>query len=275
MKAPFILLYDNDCPFCTWYTNVFIRMHLLTENGRVSFTQFHQTPDIKLDSQLAQNKIACINPTTHEITYGIDSLLLLLGQRFKWIERVGKWTIIHFLLEGLYALISFNRKIIAPTRKKSIDCSCEPGKSTFWRTSFILVLSILTSFMVNAFFNRFLVAYLVPAPVNDFLLLLLQLGIQALSFKLLKQRNLYDYLGHVAFVSFLGSLFLFALQWTLLLIGRFGIDCSLLATSGYGMVLLWMFLEHKRRLQLREWHWVLSISWILFRCLIYPLVFHS
>ncbi|AEA42031.1 hypothetical protein [Fluviicola taffensis] len=273
MKADLTLLYDEDCPLCRWYTKIFVKYNLLPANGRISYAVYVNEHPKVVDSELAQTKIACINEDTHEVKYGIDSLLLILGQRFRFIKLIGNFKPIHGLLQLLYLFISYNRKIIAPSKKKDLNCSCEPAKSFFWRIAFIAIISWITHVNVTFYFHHFFSNYLIQNPVSDLILLVGQIVFQWIAFLLFKQENSYDYLGHLAFTSFLGSLVLLFFGLGLQLLANIGVQTDFLAISCYGITFCFMFIEHKRRISLKEWSSKLSMSWILFRVLIYPLVF--
>lgn len=273
MKANLTLLYDEDCPLCRWYTKLFVKYNLLPPNGRISYVIYANEHPNVVDSAIAQTKIACINQDTHEVKYGIDSLLLILGQRFRFIQLIGNFKPIHFLLQLLYLFISYNRKIIAPSPKKELNCSCEPAKSIFWRIIFIVIISLITHVNVTFYFHHFLSNYLLENPMSDLILLISQIGFQWIAFLLFKEENSYDYLGHLAFTSFLGSLVLLFFGFGMQLLANIGIETNFLAIVCYGITFSFLFLEHKRRITLKEWTWKLSLSWILFRALIYPLIF--
>lgn len=273
METNLSLLYDKDCPLCRWYTALFVKYGLLPENGRIAYTDYVKNHPGVVDSEVAQTKIACVNNNTREVNYGIDSLLLILGQRFKFIQWAGKLKPVYFSLQLLYLFISYNRKIVAPGPQKSIDCACEPAKSVFWRITFIIVIGWLTYLNVDWYFGKFLTEHLILYPANDLILLLAQLTFQWLAFSTFGQKNSYDYLGHLAFTSFLGSLLLLFFGLVLLLLDLTGVSTGFLALVCYGITIAFLFFEHKRRVQLKGWTWKLSISWVLFRLIIYPFVF--
>ena len=58
------LIYDTDCPFCSWYTALFIRTGFLSSNGRIPYSEAIQHPDFHFNHDKAKNKIALLNPTT-------------------------------------------------------------------------------------------------------------------------------------------------------------------------------------------------------------------
>lgn len=275
MKANYTLLYDEACPLCKWYTGLFLKYGLLNEKGRMAYQQINTAVFPMVDLEKAKDKIACIDQTTGKVVYGIDSLLTIIGQRFPWIQKIGSWKIIHFLLSLLYNFISYNRKIIANSKKNSIECACDPSKNYPYRIAFLILISLATWAIVDTFFTRYLAEFLIKKPVNDGVLLIAQLAFQLIAFQLLRQKNSYDYLAHVAFVSFLGALLLWFTTIGLNLLNHFQLDTSLLAPVCYGIVILFMFMEHKKRLERNNWTAWLSVTWVLFRIGIYFLVFKA
>lgn len=268
------LLYDEDCPLCRWYTRIFVKYGIIEQSGRISYNEYVAAHPNVVDTNIAQTKIACLNQQTNQVLYGIDGLVAILGNRFAMVRILGNFKPINWLLKLLYLLFSYNRRIFAPVRKRNIECvACEPAKSITWRIIFISLMSYMTYLIVHWYFKSFLADYLVLNPVNDIFLLLAQLGFQWLAFTVLGQENSYDYLGHLAFTSFLGSLALLVFGIGLKLLSFTGIQINFLAVVCYGTTVAFMFFEHKRRITLKQWTWKLSLSWILFRICIYPLVF--
>lgn len=275
MKANYTILYDEACPLCQWYTGLFLKYGLLNEKGRMAYQQLNTVDYPMVDLDKAKDKIACIEQTTGKVVYGIDSLLTILGQRFPLIQKIGSWKIIHFLLSVLYNFISYNRKIIANSKKNTVECACDPSKNYPYRIAFVLLISLATWSMVQTFITGYLAEFLIEKPVNDGILLIAQLAFQLFAFQLLRQKNSYDYLAHLAFVSFLGALLLGVATIGLGMLHYYEFDTSLLAPVAYGAVILFMFLEHKKRLERNNWSAWLSVTWIVFRMSIYFLVFQS
>jgi hypothetical protein len=88
-----------------------------------------------------------------------------------------------------------------------------------------------------------------------------------------KEKNSYDYLGQIAFVSFLGAVILGFCGMGLSVLQHFEINISMLQPFCYGMVFAWMFMEHRRRILISEMDWRLSYTWVLIRLIMYPLAF--
>lgn len=268
-----VLIYDKDCPFCKWYTGMFVRTGLLAESGRKPYNEAIDDSSLLFDPLISRNKIALVDRRSGEVYYGIDSLLAVLGNRFRWIEVIGKFPPVHFALALLYSFVSYNRKVIAPSRCNGA-CDCTPDRSYFWRIAFIIACGFLVNTATGLYFSIHLSQYFIGDPFyTDIIFFASQIAFQYMVFKLLKQRNFYDYAGQVSFVSALGALLLLFFHFGLNILHSMGIQTEMLAPFCYGMVYLFMLYEHTRRIKLLELSGWLSISWILFRFCIYPFAF--
>lgn len=268
-----ILIYDKHCPLCVWYTGQFVRYNLLKENERLPFHEAVNRVDLKFDIENAQNKIAFIQVESGKVIYGVDSLLSILGKRFPWIEWVGNLPVIHSLLTFLYAFISYNRKVIIPVSCDVIG-TCSPSKNWFWRISFILMIGLFLNFSVTHYFTGHLGNHFIGNPMyGDLFYFFGQFLFQGLVFWGLKQRNFYDYIGHVAFVSFLGALLLGFFDIGLMIFKVTGFQTELLVGVCYGIVYLFMVYEHAKRSKLLGFSFLLTLSWIVYRLLLFPIAF--
>ncbi len=268
-----ILIYDQDCPLCVWYTKQFLNWGILNEKERVPYFEAIQRTDLAFDQELSQNKIAYVTATGKTTLYGIDSLLAVLGNKWKWIEITGKMPVIYQLLQVLYVFISYNRKVIAPVNCNT-SFTCNPSKNWMWRISFIALIALFLNFSVTHYFTTHLQAfYIANKTYGDLLFFLGQFVFQGVVFYLLNERNFYDYAGQIAFVSFLGALLLGIFDIGLLLFQSFGFETELLVGVCYGIVYLFMVYEHTRRLKILGFSKWLTLSWIAYRLLIYPIAF--
>lgn len=268
-----VLVYDKDCPFCRWYTGMFVKTGLLSEKGRVPYHEALDDVSLVFDPVLSRNKIALVDWKSGNVKYGIDSLLAVLGHRFRWIETIGKFPPVHFLLTLLYNFISYNRKVIAPSRCDG-TCNCAPDKSYFWRISFIVFCGWIVNIATGMYFGTHLQKFFIADPFyTDLIFFAAQIVFQFLVFKVLKQQNFYDYAGQLAFISLLGAFLLFFFHFGLNFLAGIGIQTEMLAPFCYGMVYLFMLYEHIKRLKILQISGWLSISWIFFRFCIYPFAF--
>jgi predicted DCC family thiol-disulfide oxidoreductase YuxK len=267
------LLYDVDCPLCKWYTNLFLQYNFLDKEGRMPFSEAEK--HFTFDKELAKNKIALVNRTTGEVTYGIDSLIKVLGNNFPFILWLMKIRPLHWLLDKLYSFISYNRKIVIPSNTCN-SFACTPSKSWLWRILFILFCMFIVSIIVTPYFTTHLAAYFIGGVhYSDAVVFAGQLVFQTIMCIALNEKNIYDYLGHVSFVSFLGALLLLFFSIGLHIFAYFNINVQMLQPFCYGVVFCCMFFDHKRRLEVAGLNKWLTLTWIVFRLCMYPFVFKT
>jgi len=176
-------------------------------------------------------------------------------------------------MENFYMLVSMNRKIIIPVNCEKAG-SCSPSRSWFWRWFFIVLCALAVNGLVGNYFTTHLSNYFIGNPLyGDTIYFAIQLGFQYLMCLFFKEKNSYDYIGQIAFVSFLGALILVFCGMGLSLLQHFNINISMLQPFCYGMVFAWMFMEHRRRILISEMDWRLSYTWVLIRLMMYPLAF--
>ena len=266
------LLYDENCPLCHWYTRMFVKYGFMQNNARISYQQAIQENQLTFDKERAKSEIALVAEGENTL-YGVDSMLKVIESKSTTLSRIGHFFPFYWLLQILYRFISFNRKIIAPT-VCGTECSCTPKFNLFWRIVFIAFCGLMTYLFVGSYFNYQLSGYLKNEHFSlEFVLFLGQLIFQTIAFKLLKQTDLFKYLGHVAFISLLGALALGGAALVLNFLEFINVETGLLAPFFFGVVVCLMFVEHIRRVKLLGWSSWLTVSLIAFRMLIYPLVF--
>ena len=266
------LLYDENCPLCAWYTRVFVKFGFIDKNTRLSYQEAIKSDRLEFDRERAKSEIAFVREGEKTL-YGVDSMIDVISKKWKMAGAIGRFLPVYVFLQLLYRFISFNRKIIAPTVCKT-ECSCTPQFNAFWRITFIAFCGLMTYLLVGSYFNDELYDFLIYDHFSfEFVLFVAQLGVQALVFKLMKQRDLPTYLGHVAFLSLLGALALGGAEAILSLLELMQLELGLLPAFIFGMVVTLMFVEHNRRVKLLGLSSWLTISLIAFRILIYPFVF--
>jgi predicted DCC family thiol-disulfide oxidoreductase YuxK len=268
------LYYDKDCPLCVWYTGIFLKYKLLKPKGRICYNDAILTGDFPFDEELARNKIALYNADTKQVMYGIDSMLEILAQAFPFIKIIGKFAPIYWFLNQLYNFISYNRKIVAPVHMCASKTSCIPTRSWFWRIVFLFFCGVVVHFIVTHFFTTYISRFYIGNKIyGDFILFTFQALFQVMCCFLFKEKNIYDYLGHLCFVSFIGALILQFFSIGLHLFSLVNINVELLGYVCYGMVFMIMFFMHYKRVHDGGFDSRLTYSWIILRLLIYPLAF--
>jgi hypothetical protein len=131
---------------CTWYCSAIVRGGLLPANASMGFA--NTSPEIlaRIDLERASREIPVYNTNTHEVNYGIDALLLIAGQKFKLIHTLGTKQPLYFVLQKLYALVSYNRRGMIAYMPKTNGISCAQPYSYNYK-KFFIVLSYFLSFL--------------------------------------------------------------------------------------------------------------------------------
>lgn len=258
------LLYDKDCPLCNVYTNGFIKTKMLDEYGRKPYCNLTNEEQNFIDLKRATNEIALIDTKNNTVIYGIDSLLKVLGYSMPWIERIGNIKPIKFALKKLYAFISYNRKVIIPSKEdKSQTLQCVPDFNYTYRYIYILFATIITSVVLFKFSK---LIGIIPESyfLRESIIALGQIGFQTLFISKLKLEKQLNYIGNLMTVSLMGSLILLPI----LLINAIFILPEIVLLGWFGLTVALMLLEHIRRIKILDLPKYLSATWVLYRILI-------
>ena len=139
---------------------------------------------------------------------------------------------------------------------------------------FILVCCLPVQFFLPVYFKKYFEGnYINAFYLTETMLFFGQLIFQLMFCKILKERNVYDYIGHVSFISFMGANILALFYLALKMLEVLGMNTLMPGVVCYGMVMGWMFLEHRRRMKILDMSVWLTWSWVLYRFITYPLVF--
>lgn len=274
MKTFEYLLYDDQCALCKGYTNLFIRYKFIQVEHRIPYHMAAESDDFVFDRSLAKSRIALVQKNGGPVYYGIDSLLHVLGNKWRLVEKIGSIKPIWWILNFMYLFVSYNRKIISPAICTN-TCDCSPEFSSFWRWTFILFSSMIVNGIMFDFFNEHFTDTMKPVHLyTDFIYFGAQLIFLGGTFLLLKQKGIITYLGHIAMISLMGALLIWFGSIIFETIGLFGVNLDILYPIFYGAVLMFMFYEHKRRLKIigaTQW---MSIVWLVFRIALFPIAFY-
>ena len=195
------LLYDEDCPLCRVYTSGFIKAKMLDENGKKPYCQLSSEEQSFIDVQRAANEIALVDNLNKTVTYGIDSLLKVIGFSFPIVEKIGNLKPIKFLLKKLYSFISYNRKVIIPGRiNKKMTLQCEPDFSYKYRILFIFFATFCSLLILKQVFVASTIWQLVCISSIIF-------GVQCILFIKISQDTMLIYFGNFAASCLVSALF--------------------------------------------------------------------
>ena len=256
-----ILIYDDNCPLCTWYSGLFVKYGFLKTNGRVPFSKLD--PDLlsKIDFDKSRNEIPLADITNNNVIYGIDALLEILDQKIPFIKRAANFAPLNWLLRKFYKLVSYNRKVIVAKKcgVGSIDCSPDMNYPyRFFFMAFSLVFNTLMLFPLHTHLLSKLSYYhltIQELQLAHFVFVSINC---TLAFTFPKERG-YEYLGQVNML---------ALSVILLLIPLLTIfyifDSELFSTTCLILTASFIFKEYIRRMEyagiLQNNKWIASMN---------------
>ena len=200
------IIYDDTCPMCRWYTGAFVQYKLLDEENRISFTELENQQLVEaIDLERSRDEIPLIDLQGGPTLYGLDSLLHILGKSFPFIPRLVRIGPINWFFRSLYKLVSYNRRLIVPSKPKAITYDCTPHYNRTYRW---IYLALALSVGLGSLFT--VADYLQPAIGISLLMTALILLLPAFLFK---ERKGMDYAGIMATALLIGGLIALPATW--------------------------------------------------------------
>lgn len=259
------LLIDAYCPMCTIYGKCFTSFGLVDKNTVSPFQIEFESNELPVNMEKAKSEIALFNSETKKTDYGIDAFITILGHNKPRIKAILKSRMVYFVLRSLYAFISANRKVITRPVALNIKDTCVPRLAHSLRLAFILICTLGTALLLQSYTSELFAKIGWTNPwYLETLICFGQLGFQVLVFKKLYGQNFWDYLGHMATISLLGALTLFAISKVLVL-SKLSLFVLL---PIFFSVILAMFLEHILRSHRLGYNWSLTASWVIYRSIV-------
>lgn len=248
------LIYDSECPMCNLYSKGFIAAGMLDGQGREAFTELSVETKDRIDVSRAKNEIALVDHDKNKVTYGLDSLLLIIGSSFPILEKTARIKPLYWFFKKLYSFVSYNRKQIIPSKNDYGANACKPDFNLKYRMAYLVFVAVFSGCILSLFSEK------LGLNRNFFR----EAGIcagqilwQAFFLKFYLKEKLWDYLGNMMTVSLIG---------TLLLIPGLFMDLNVTAAFIYfGTVVTAMFFEHIRRCKIVGLNLLPTLSWTLFR----------
>ncbi|MBI2730961.1 MAG: DUF393 domain-containing protein [Sphingobacteriales bacterium] len=242
-----LLIYDDNCPLCQWYSAQFVRFGFLNKAGKLPFSSLEEKYLQRIDFNKSRNEIPLLDTETGKVTYGIDALLEILGSKIPFIKTIGHIQPIYWFLSKLYKFVSFNRKVIVAVKCGTGAIDCAPDFNYFYRGLFMFLFLITNTLLLFPFHKLILS----PLPFYHISIWQLQAGHLALvTMNCLlslhfKWQKMFDYLGQVNMLALLTNLFLLPL---FVLVKTFG-AYPLFITIWLIAVSLFIFKEYFRRME--------------------------
>lgn len=261
-----IILFDEECPMCMGYTQLFVKTGMLDQQGRVSYQKMPAEVCPIVDRQRAVNEIALVNIQNGEVTYGIKSLFKVIGYSMPVFKSLFNFAPFVWLMEKLYAFISYNRKVVIPAAIKTPGL--QPDFKLTYRIAYLLFTWLVTAYILTHY--AVLLTDFAPlgGEYREYLICGGQIAFQGLIILYYRKEKFWDYLGNMMTISCAGAL--------LLLIGLVVANVTSLPSIYYllyfMMVAGLMLLEHLRRSKLLQLGFLLSITWVLYRLMVLGLI---
>jgi hypothetical protein len=215
-----ILLYDDYCPLCTWYSGLFVKYKLLNPESRVPFPRANIEILTSIDIEKAKNEIPLFDTKTQMTLYGIDALLEIIEQKNTVIKSIGNFKPVNWSLKKLYKFISYNRKVIVAKKCGPGNFDCSPGFNVFYRVLFMILFLFFNSLMLyplhNNFFSRLSFYHLSFTQLQQAHLIFVTVNCFIASG--LKQKQAIEYLGQVNMLALITILLLLPVMITISLI---------------------------------------------------------
>ncbi len=257
------LLIDENCPMCTSYGKYFTKWKWIDQNTLLPYQEADDCIMAQIDAQRAKSEIAFFNPKTGYTYYGIDAMIQIVSQRKAWRYKLLTLPVIYNILRILYFFISYNRKVILPTRANPQKRDCTPPKHRVYQWAYILMVAILTGIMLNQFTHN--ITNLIGLPSNhylfEYMLAFGQIGWQGIVIQFIAKEKTLVYLGNMSSVSLMGAILLLPII----------IIQSFLSIPEFGLIIYFfivvsiMFFDHIRRCKLIGLPIYMTISWVSFR----------
>ena len=214
-----------------------------------------------LDVNRARNEIALVDIENQKVTYGLQSIYVIILNRFPMLKAILFNPIIKGFFSVLYNLISYNRKVIMPQRVHHDYLNCIPDYNKTFRWFYLFLSGIVVSsilYMVNGYLS----AVLEPSNVLREIGLTVGLVLfQGAWLYFLFPKKVMDYLGNMMTISLFGAMAVLPILGIYVLSG---INQPSMLLIGIAIVVIGMFLEHIRRVQLLRLPFYVTIGWVVF-----------
>lgn len=264
-----LIVYDKDCPMCEWYTGLFTKNGFLENNGRTTYTALDAQTASLIDMHRAKTEIALVDKERKQVTYGIDSMIKVFSHGKPLLNKVLHSVFIYPFAKFFYLLISYNRKMIAPSANMYEAFDCSPAYNGFFRWFYILLTGISTAFILNQYSTHLFAVLEVQTKFwFELSVVIGQLAFQGVFIGFIHKEKRMDYLGNMMTVSFIGAILLVPM----LLLIEFSSLTGIFALPYFGSVVAFMLYLHYNRCKTLKLGWRMTFSWVLYRILVLTLI---
>lgn len=257
-----IVLFDAECPICKAYTNALVKTGMLDDEGRNAYQNTTNNACPVIDKQRAANEIALVNLQNGEVTYGIKSLFIIIGNAYPFLGPLFSFRPFIWVMGKVYAFIAFNRRVIMPPPATASGQGYiyQPAFKIHYRIIYLLLSWLCTGYILTAYAH--LLTGIVPlgSPLQAYMICGGLFVLQGIIISTFAPNKLWSYLGNMATITVAGSLLLLLL----LVLGHiFKLTPLFFAVCFMGVSAL-MLSEHIRRVKLLNLGWLLTFTWVFY-----------
>jgi predicted DCC family thiol-disulfide oxidoreductase YuxK len=147
--ARYVLIYDDKCSFCIWYSKALVNSKLLSPADVCSFTNAPAKAMALIDFTKADIEVPLHDSVTNEIYYGADAIIKLATQKLSFLQKIATWSPINYVLHKAYKLISYNRKGLLATKPSATGYQCMNAYSYNYKKFFIVLCYLISVIIIN------------------------------------------------------------------------------------------------------------------------------
>lgn len=205
------LVYDGDCPLCQGIVNGLARLGLVGPERTKPFQDYQGETSERLWDAGIRNEIAVLEETTGTIRSGVDGLIWIL--RSSWARPIVALAALPpflWLARSGYALVAYNRHLLAPKDPARIRCACNADFRPGYRLALLVPALVFALAVAIAFASSVAPAEpVVQSEGKRFPFVLLALAGAWVAAALVGLRGprerAFDWLGHLVLAADLGA----------------------------------------------------------------------
>lgn len=239
---------------------------MLDANGRKPYQEIPINICPYVDMKRAVNEIALVNTETGQVSYGVASIFKILGNTMPIFKPLFALQPFVCLMSKVYALVSYNRKVIIPAKAKANELL--PDFKLHYRLIYLLLSWFIAAYILTNYAKVISPEIPFGNAYREYFICGGQILFQGLVCLLYRPAKTWDYLGNMMTISLAGSFLLLPMLW----IGNALHLNTLLYIAYFLLVAGLMFLEHLRRSKILGLGLILSASWVIYRLGILALI---
>jgi predicted DCC family thiol-disulfide oxidoreductase YuxK len=147
--ARHVLIYDDKCSFCVWYSKALVNTKLLKQADVCGFNNAPAHILALIDFEHADIEVPLYDSVSNKIYYGADAIIELATSKLNLVKKIAKLAPINYVLHQAYKLVSYNRKGLLATKPNAGAYQCMNAYSYNYKKFFIVLCYLLSVIVIN------------------------------------------------------------------------------------------------------------------------------